>query len=181
MATSKPRITVTLTYRQHEVLRTISECGGSSMSTVIAELLEVSLPTLERMAATFQQLRKATEIERSKVVEAMADAQSALEPLALAAAGQFDLFLGKLEGAAAPALSVAGTAAAAPLSPSTNRGDTPHAGKGLEGSSGKGLKGVLKKQVLKKSGVCTCVITEHERQENKACPVHFPKGRKNAV
>ena len=152
MATTKPRITVTLTCRQHEVLRTISECGGSPMSTVISELLEVSLPTLERMASTFQQLRKARDIERSKVVEALADAQSALEPLALAAAGQFDLFLGKLEGAAAHDRSEARTYAAAPKAPPTNRGDTPTKGKSLKGRSGKASGPVSKEEVSKKSG-----------------------------
>ena len=43
MATTKPRITVTLTERQHEVLRTISDCGGQPMSRFISELLELSL------------------------------------------------------------------------------------------------------------------------------------------
>lgn len=130
MATTKPRITVTLTKRQHDVLKVISECGGSSMSAFVSEMLELSLPTLERMAATFQKLKASQDIERARVVEALDEAQSALEPIAMAAIGQFDLFLGKVEAAAdegrvslvraAPAL---GGGAIQP--PSANRGVTP--------------------------------------------------------
>lgn len=130
MATTKPRITVTLTKRQHDVLKVISECGGSSMSAFVSEMLELSLPTLERMAATFQKLKASQDIERARVVEALDEAQSALEPIAMAAIGQFDLFLGKVEAVAdegrvslvraAPAL---GGGAAQP--PSANRGVTP--------------------------------------------------------
>lgn len=71
MATSKPRITVTLTKRQHDVLKVISECGGNSMSAFIQEMLELSLPTLERMAATFQKLKASQDIERARVVAKM--------------------------------------------------------------------------------------------------------------
>lgn len=130
MATTKPRITVTLTKRQHDVLKVISECGGNSMSAFIQEMLELSLPTLERMAATFQKLKASQDIERARVVEALDEAQSALEPIAMAAVGQFDLFLGKVEAAAddgrvlphAAALASVGGATQPPLA---NRGVTP--------------------------------------------------------
>jgi len=130
MATTKPRITVTLTKRQHDVLKVISECGGSSMSSFVSEMLELSLPTLERMAATFQKIKASQDIERARVVEALDEAQSALEPIAMAAVGQFDLFLGKVQAAAddgrlsahAPASALGGGAT---QPPSANRGVTP--------------------------------------------------------
>jgi hypothetical protein len=128
MATTKPRITVTLTERQHEVLKIISDCGGQSMSSLLGELIEVSLPTFERMANIFQKLRQVKTAERARMVQALDDAQSALEPIANAAVDQFDLFLGRIEQAAegvGPQRSEDTITAAAPLAPVTNRGATP--------------------------------------------------------
>ena len=128
MATTKPRITVTLTERQHEVLKIISATGGSSMSALLGELIEVSLPTLEWMANTFQKLRQAQTIERAKMVEAMDESLAVLEPIAAAAVDQFDLFLGKIEQAAGEETTrrgtTGGTSPAASSAPVTNRGAT---------------------------------------------------------
>lgn len=152
MATTKSRITVTLTQRQHEVLKSIAESGGATMSGMLGEFIESAMPTFERMAATFQQVRKANIIERSRIVEALSDAQTALEPIALAAAGQFDLFLGKLEDAAgigvAEARSDTGAAVPAALpTPSTNRGVTTSADKQPQAKRSKALKPVSKPKV----------------------------------
>ena len=129
MATSKPRITVTLSERQHQVLKIISDCGGQSMSSLLGELIEVSLPTFERMANTFQKLSQVKTAERAKMLQAMDEAQSALEPIANAAVDQFDLFLGRIEAAVedAPgdAAGAPGAAATAASAPTTNRGVTP--------------------------------------------------------
>lgn len=131
MATTRPRVTVTLTERQHEVLRAIGQMGGQSMSQMIGELVELSLPTLERMAATFQALHRAKQEERAKMLAAFDEAQSAIEPAVMQMAGQFDMFLGKLEaisgGAAESAAGVADAVTEAPKRikpPSANRGVT---------------------------------------------------------
>lgn len=193
MATNKPRITVTLTPRQYEVLKTIADTGGATMSGMLGEFIESAMPTFERMAATFQQVHKANQKERERIVEALSDAQTALEPIALAAVGQFDLFLGKLEGAVEG--RVRGGAAdsallsAAPVIPRTNRGVTPIRAKRPQPNTGKALKAVQKKEVSKKVSVsnghkpkgCTCTVTDYERQENKTCPVHSRKGGRHAV
>lgn len=159
MATTKPRITVTLTKRQHEVLRTISECGGQPMSIFVSEMLEAALPTLERMAATFQKIKQAQDAERSRFLESVDEAQAALEPVVMHTLGQFDLFLGAVEkaveGRGAGSACVAGAPSPLPSaparSPSTNRGDTPTRGKSRKASSGKASEVVLKKEVLKKT------------------------------
>lgn len=128
MATTKPRITITLTEHQHDVLKSISAASGSSMSSLAGELIEVSLPTLERMANTFQKLRNAHTIERAKMVEAMEESLSVLEPIAAAAVDQFDLFLGNIEQAEGGAPDGSGATPAAPstapTAPATNRGAT---------------------------------------------------------
>lgn len=154
MATTKPRITVTLTERQHEVLKVISECGGQSMSSLLGELVEVSLPTFERMANTFQKLRQAQNYERAKMVEAFDQAQSVLEPIASEALNQFDLFLGKIEqGIAAPGPQRSedtDAAITAPTVPRTNRGVTPTEGKGRKGRQPKPSSDFSSKKVSEK-------------------------------
>lgn len=128
MATTKPRITITLTEHQHDVLKSISAASGSSMSSLAGELIEVSLPALERMANTFQKLRNAHTIERAKMVEAMEESLAVLEPIAAAAVDQFDLFLGVIDdaagGAADGSTATADAPHAATFAPATNRGAT---------------------------------------------------------
>lgn len=133
MATTKPRITVTLTKRQHEVLRAISDTSNQPMSTFISEMLEAALPTLERMAVTFQKVKMAQQVERSKFLESMDRAQAAIEPIVMDAVGQFDLFLARIDDAAGASgdgeRSAAPDASAALAAPATNRGATPRKGK----------------------------------------------------
>lgn len=100
MATTRPRITVTLTHRQHEILSTISQASGQSMSAYIVELLETCEPVLERMAATMQRLKALNDTRKASVLAALDEAQTTLEPVMDAVIGQFDLFATKLERAA---------------------------------------------------------------------------------
>jgi uncharacterized protein (DUF1778 family) len=100
MATTKPRITITLNERQHAVLRSISENSGQSMSAFVHELLEQSLPVLERMAETFRKIKGAQDEQRRRIVQELDDAQTAVEPVLNQVLGQFDLFMGKVERAA---------------------------------------------------------------------------------
>lgn len=163
MPTKKPRVNVTLTQNQYNVFKSLSDSSGQAMSSLIVEIIELSMPTFERMAATFQQLKKAKDADRAKMIEAFEETQSVLEPLALSAAGQFDLFLGKIDVAiSAPAKGDEGAlpdAETASPAPPTNRGVTPTRGKRLQGSSTNGLKPVLKKEVLKKDSKKTGVKT----------------------
>lgn len=127
MATAKPRITVTLTQRQHDVLRSISDYGGQSMSSFIGELLEQSLPVLERMAESFRKINE----QRKRIVEELDQAQAEVEPVLEQVLGQFDLFMSKVEKAAAGAGApdalqrAAAPAPADARTPVTNRGVTP--------------------------------------------------------
>lgn len=154
MATTKPRVTVTLTPRQHEVFRSLSENSGQSISSLIGEIIELSMPTFERMAATFQRIRESQMIERERVSQALADAQSALEPIALEAVGQFDLFLGRVESAAGvgPERSE-DTAPAARPAPVTNRGATP-GGRKRAAPSAATESSDSKKKSFKKTSAC---------------------------
>lgn len=129
MATTKPRITITLTQRQHDVLRAISDCGGSSMSAFVGELLEQSLPVLERMAESFRKIKLAQDEQKKRIIADLDQAQAEVEPVLDQVLGQFDLFMAKVEkaaGAAETSARAEGTGDPdAPSTPVTNRGVTP--------------------------------------------------------
>lgn len=150
MATKKPRITITLSERQHDVLRAITQATGGSMSSVLVEVLEMSMPTFERMAVTFQRLRVARNLERDKVLGALEEAQNAIEPIALMAVGQADLFLARVEALAdRPSRSEERSASSRP--PPTNRGVTPLPQKPLKPSTGAASRPVRKPTVTRKN------------------------------
>lgn len=154
MATSKPRITISLTNHQHDILKSIADSGGASMSGMLGEFIESAMPTFERMAATFQQLKKANDQERARMAEALGEVQSALEPIAMEAVGQWDLFLGQNEreksGAGGRSRTKEEPTGGAALLPPTNRGVTPSKPMPSKASGSKASGPVLKKEVLKK-------------------------------
>ena len=130
MATTKPRITITLNQRTYEVLKTIGKLGDQPMSAFVSEMLDSALPTLERMAATFQAIKNAQTTERGKFLESMDRAQAVLEPAVMEAVGQFDLFLATVEDAVADGGRDEGAAPAATADPRpVTRGSTPLTGK----------------------------------------------------
>lgn len=118
------------------------------MSAFVVGMLEAALPTLERMAATFQAVHQAHEQERARFVQAIDRAHQHVEPLALLAVNQLDLFLDEMthpEALEAGPRSGSSTgtdplparpverkktgskrAAGDALTPRTNRGVTPH-------------------------------------------------------
>lgn len=154
MATTKPRITITLSDKTHRLLRAISDCSNQPMSTFVNEMLESAAPTLERMAATFQRIKQAQDGQRKQFLADIDQAQAAIEPVVMETLGQFDLFLGKIEQAADRSVTGMDGAAgrrgsglsAAAASPPTNRGDTPHEGKGSKPKRDKASRPVLKKR-----------------------------------
>lgn len=134
MATTKPRITITLTDRQHEILRSLSGSSGQSMSSYVVEFLDMALPTLERMAVAMQAISQSKEAQIGRIRKQLDEAQAVFEPLAALAVSQFDLFWGRIEEAAQAgpetgARPAPGQRARKPKSPPTNRGVTPTPGK----------------------------------------------------
>lgn len=130
MATSKPRITITLRPRQYEVLKAISDNSGQSMSAFVSEILEQSLPVLERMAESFRKIKSAQDEQKKRIAEELDQAQSAVEPILEQVMGQFDLFMAKVESAAGVGSTDARMRAGDPApaearTPATNRGVTP--------------------------------------------------------
>lgn len=54
MPTAKPRITITLTNQQHELLQSMAGYQGGSMSSIVVELLETALPVMERIVSVMK-------------------------------------------------------------------------------------------------------------------------------
>ena len=81
MATNKRRITITLTDRQYDVVKRMSDSSGQPMSFFISDLVEGALPTMEKMSGTFQQIRALQDDQRAVMLESMDKAQAAFGPL----------------------------------------------------------------------------------------------------
>lgn len=142
MATTKPRITITLSQRQYAVLKSISDNSGQPMSAFVNELLEQTLPVLERMAESFRKIKAAQDEQKKRIVDELDQAQSAVEPMLGQVLGQFDLFMTRLEQAAGAGSPDARQRAAVPApaassTPVTNRGVTPTPGKDRKPAPGK--------------------------------------------
>ena len=158
MATTKPRITLTLSDRTYKLLKSISDCSNQPMSTFVNEMLESASPTLERMAVTFQKIKQAQETQRKQYLADLDEAQAAIEPVVQNTLGQFDLFLERIEDAVGIATATdargarAGAGGIPAAGPLTNRGTHPR-GKGSKAMPVKALKPVTKKQPsIKKQG-----------------------------
>lgn len=67
MATTKPRVNVTLEQNDYDVLKRLSELSGTSMSRQIAELVETVIPVLVQMADNFEKLKLADEAIKSRL------------------------------------------------------------------------------------------------------------------
>ena len=112
MATSRPRITVTLTEQQHLVLSSLSHLQKTSMSSIVGELIETTLPVLERLVHVLDnaasapkhvldELRKSAELAESDLLLSHQSMGSLLEQLLQSAAGDSTATGGRREVPAA--------------------------------------------------------------------------------
>lgn len=101
MPTTKPRITITLDPRSHEVLTRLSAASGDSMSQIVASFVDLALPSLERVVAVLERAKTAPAEARAGLAAAIERAERNLMPLMQEALGQQDMFLADI-GAAVP-------------------------------------------------------------------------------
>jgi hypothetical protein len=79
MPTSNPRLTITLTPAVAAVLRDMSDLSGNSQSAIVGELLEMSLPVFERVAAGIRAARTMQATAKGEIVAGLQRAQEKLE------------------------------------------------------------------------------------------------------
>lgn len=103
MPTAKPRITLTLEPRTYEVLSRLSAAGGDSMSQLVASLVDLAVPSMERMVVLLERAKAAPAEARAGFAAAVERADRELIPLLEQVLGQTDLFLADLNEAAAAA------------------------------------------------------------------------------
>ena len=110
MATNRPRITVTLTERQHECLRTMSELQRVSMSSIVGELLEMSVPVFERVCVILRAASDAPEDAIAQLKKSLCQAEEEVRLIHSQSMDQLDLLVDVAERGAS------GSEAAAPRS-----------------------------------------------------------------
>jgi hypothetical protein len=91
MATSKPRLSVTLSEPTAAMLRELSELTGNSQSAIVGELLEMSQGVFTRMVRLLRAARRAKESGTSEIISGIEDAQAVMEM-------QLGLALGEPDG-----------------------------------------------------------------------------------
>lgn len=97
MATTKPRITITLEPEQHEILRRLADLQGTSMSKIVTDFLGEVTPVLLNVADTLEAAQRASLEARAKFVRTAEIAEEELRPLAEFARDQFNLFAGEID------------------------------------------------------------------------------------
>ena len=66
MPTSKPRITLTISEQQHALLQSLAELQKVSMSSIVVDLLDTTMPVLTRLVSI---LKSAAEAPQSVLDE----------------------------------------------------------------------------------------------------------------
>ena len=98
MATTKPRINVTLEPHRYAMFKRLSALQGVSMSALIGELLEAVAEPMERVCVVLEAAAKAPGDLKAGLRSAVDRAEATLMPSALKAIDQFDMFMGDVEG-----------------------------------------------------------------------------------
>lgn len=102
MATTKPRITVTFEPRTYEVLSRFSRAGGQSMSQVVADIIQLAVPSFERVVVVMERAAAAPQEVRDGMRQAIEKADQTLVPRLLESLDQSDMFLSGLGAEVAP-------------------------------------------------------------------------------
>lgn len=161
MPTKRPRVTVVMPVEMYGVLCGMKEVTGQSVSSLIVELLEVSVPSLQRLVDAFRPIKAAQLADRERISAALLQAQEDLQPLVQQAFSTWDSVHDVIEGAVGAAMATPGAPARqseparASAAPATNRGGTKRGGqeRGSLSTDSDGVdEGLLKGCSLKGAG-----------------------------
>lgn len=125
MATTKPRITITLSEEQHALLHKLADVQKVSMSSIVVELLDTAIPVLERLTSILETAAQAPQTVLDELRKSLQVAEGDMNDAQSQVFGQLDLLEAVAAGAvrsAAPAVTASSKALKTARPPSTNRG-----------------------------------------------------------
>lgn len=134
MATTKPRINVTLEPHRYELFKRLAALQGVSMSALVADLLETIAEPMERVCVVLEAALKAPAELKTGLRAAVDRAEGLLMPSLITAHDQLDMFLeAAVSGIEAAGVPVGGCVSGRPTGTSTalpdprlvTRGSTP--------------------------------------------------------
>jgi hypothetical protein len=114
MPTDKPRVNVTLSVEDFELLSRLAKQQKRSRSDMLRDLFQTIRPVLERVAVVTEAALRAQSTARQGLIDSAEKAEAELLPMVQQALGQFDLFVADVQQQAAAADERAGGAPAAP-------------------------------------------------------------------
>lgn len=122
MPTSKPRITITLTDHQHQVLSSLAKVQKVSMSSIVVDFLDSTIPVLERLAVVLESAANAPQSVRDQIKQSAESAEMQYGHLPAELGQQLDFMVRVAGGAAALSGEESQPAAAGDRPPTSNRG-----------------------------------------------------------
>lgn len=127
MPTAKPRITITLSERQHELLNGMAKAQKVSMSSIVVELLDTAVPVLERVMEMITAAKNAPKEALEELRRSLDRAEGEVLGMQDAALGQLDLLVREAEVAGSVRKRIPATSASSKPSKKgrplpTNRG-----------------------------------------------------------
>ena len=120
MPTAKPRVNVTLSVEDYELLSKLATQQKRSRADMLRDLFQTIRPVLERVAVVTEAALRAQATARQGLVQSAEKAEAELLPMVQQALGQFDLFIADVQAQAdgrKPQTSAVGAVAAPPATP----------------------------------------------------------------
>jgi uncharacterized protein (DUF1778 family) len=182
MPTSKPRITITLSQHQHDLLGAMADAQKVSMSSIVVELLDTAVPVLERVMDLINAAKRAPKEALDELKRSLDRAEHSVLGMQQEAIGQLDLLLKEAGGMGEAHRGSPVTSASKARRSVSEKPPTSNRGVRITSTPQTPVVKTTSLKAVKAQPECTCKHTKHERMENKKCPLHFPaKRRTHAV
>lgn len=97
MATTKPRLALTLEPEQYQILQRLAAVQGGSMARIVSEMLSEMLPMLTKVTEAMEAAQKAHEGMKASIRTAAEQAERDMQPLVATAIAQFDHFARQMD------------------------------------------------------------------------------------
>lgn len=98
MPTTKPRITITLSQHQHDLLGAMANAQKVSMSSIVVELLDTAVPVLERVMDLINAAKRAPKEALDELKRSLDRAEHNVLGMQEEAIGQLDLLVKEAGG-----------------------------------------------------------------------------------